>query len=142
MKIKWLFLVISLIGSIYFPFFHYTSIHETGIMKNMVSGKIQLDNPGFHFNVPWILVSKVDTRPQRVCITSVTRTMNCKLARFMPLQYQKLIEREGWKYYWWNNRISFNYGYSDEYRGFRDLIRGYSFSEERNMPFIEIMEAK
>ena len=128
---RWLVILIASLGIFYFPFFHYTSIHEVGIVKNMVSGDLSRDEPGFHFSAPWILVAKLDTRPQRVCITSKSRVMNCRLARVDANNYQALVAREGFRYYWWDNRVSVNFGYDEEYRGIRDLIRGYAFAEEK-----------
>lgn len=124
-------ILVGLLGSIYFPFFHYTGIHEVGVIKNMVSGELSSDDPGFHLSAPWILVSKIDTRPQRVCITSRSRIMRCKLGSLNATYFRDLVTREGFWYYWWDNRISFNFGYDEEYRGIRDLIRGYSFGDEK-----------
>lgn len=129
-----------LVGGIFFllylAFFHYTNIHEVGVMRNIISGELTTDKPGFHFSSPWVLVAKLDTRFQKVCATSHARVMNCKMGRFIPENYQALVEREGFRYYWWDNRISFNFGYDEEYRGERDLIRGYTFTEEK-VSFIE-----
>lgn len=136
---RWLAILIIFTGMIYFPFFHYTSIHEVGVMKNMASGDLTRDEPGFHLSAPWVLVTKIDTRPQRVCITSRARIMRCKLGRFEAIYYKELVAREGFRYYWWDNRVSINFGYNEEYRGIRDLIRGYSFGDE-TAPFVQVGE--
>ena len=49
------------------------------------------------------------------------------LVSFDPNGWREFVNNEGFYYYWWSNRISFNMGYDDEYRGMKDLIRGYSF---------------
>ncbi len=128
---RWLVILITSLGLIYFSCFHYTNIHEVGVVKNMVSGALSHDESGFHFSAPWVLVAKLDTRPQRVCITSRARVMHCRLARVDANNYQALVAREGFRYYWWDNRLSLNLGYDEEYRGIRDLIRGYAFAEEK-----------
>ena len=86
------------------------------MIKNMVSGELSSDDPGFHLSAPWILVSKIDTRPQRVCITSRSRIMRCKLGSLNATYFRDLVTREGFRYYWWDNRISFNFGYDEDSR--------------------------
>lgn len=121
---------------VYLSIFHYTSVHEAGIVKNVITGELKLDTPGVHFTAPWVMVAKIDNRPQKVCVTSHARIIACRMSRFVPEYFQELVDREGFRYYWWDNRISFNFGYDDEYRGDRDLIRGYAFSNEK-VNFIE-----
>jgi hypothetical protein len=75
----------------------------------------------------------------RVCITSASRGFNCKLVQFVPSDYREFVAVQGFSYYWWANRISFNSGYSEEYRGMRDLMRGYTYSVKQ-YPFIKILE--
>lgn len=137
---KWSLVVGVTLGILYLLFFSYNPVHEAAITYNARSGEIHLYEAGPHLSAPWEFVTTIDTRPRRVCITSVAKITNCKLVRFIPSQYQKLIEREGFRYYWWDNRISFNFGYHEEYRGFPDVMRGYTFSAESLPPFIEIME--
>lgn len=129
----------TLIFGFYLPFVHYTAVNEVGIMFNRMDGEVRADTPGLHLSAPWVFVAKVDTRPQRACITSVAKTMTCKLARFVPTHYAEFVKREGFRYYWWDNRISFNLGYFEEYRGVRDVIRGYAFSGAKQK-FVEVME--
>lgn len=123
----------------YLPFFHYTSAHEVGIKFDKWNGIVSRDTPGFNLSPPWVLVAKMETRPLRVCIESVAKVINCKLAEFVPTAFQEFAQREGFRYYWWDNRLSFNSGYHDEYRGSRDLIRGYAFgvSDQR---FVRVLE--
>ena len=120
-------------------FVHYVGQYEVALRFNKVSGELSLDGPGFYISFPWVFAAKIETTPQRVCVTSVTKTMTCKLARFIPAGYTQFAKREGFRYYWWDNRISFNFGYPDEYRGTRDLIRGYAFSGAKQN-FVEVME--
>jgi hypothetical protein len=112
---------------VYLPLFHYTGQHEVGLKFNPFMGTVQADTPGFNFSAPWVAVAKLDTRPQRVCVTTVAKVLVCKLVRFNPEGYSEFVKREGFRYYWLDNRISFNFGYAEEYRGVRDLLRGYAF---------------
>ena len=111
--------------------------NETGIKWNYFTGQVELQPPGWHVTPPWVAVSRVDTRPQRVCVTSASRAVNCRLVSFEPVGYQSFVETEGFRYYWWANRISFNSGYEAEYRGMRDLLRGYAYSVVE-YPFIKV----
>jgi hypothetical protein len=70
----------------------------------------------------------VDTRPVRVCITSTSRSFDCRLVQFQPSEYREFVATQGFYYYWWSNRISFNAGYDEEYRGMKDVLRGYAYS--------------
>lgn len=115
----------------YLSCYHYTPIGHVGLMRNAVNGKVELDHPGVNFSPPWVLVAKLPTTSMRVCISTASRAYNCKLAQFEPQAYQEFIGTEGFRYYWWDNRLSFNMGYEDEYRGAKDLIRGYAFSPKQ-----------
>jgi hypothetical protein len=103
-----------------------------GFAWNLFTGEMQIkDRAGFHIDMPWVWVAHVDIKPMRVCITSSAHAaVNCKLVQFDPSHYKEFLAVEGWRWYWWSNRFSFNSGYSDEYRGFRDVIRGYAFSAQ------------
>ena len=119
---------------------HYTDQYHVAIVRNSWTGELHLDtHGGFHPTAPWVRVARIDTRPIRVCVTSAGRGVNCKLVEFVPAEYQKFVKVQGFGYYWWANRISFNFGYSDEYRGMKDLLRGYAFSAER-YPFVKILD--
>jgi hypothetical protein len=118
----------ALFCMVYLPLFHYTAVHEVGIMHNRISGVVSVDTPGFHLTPPWVFVAKVDTRPQRVCIESVARVVTCRLAMFNRAAYQEFVAREGFRYYWWDNRFSVNFGHDNEYRGTRNIVRAYAFS--------------
>ena len=118
---------------------HYTGPYEVGIAWNFITGNLWLDDvAGFNVTPPWVLVARIDTRPVRVCITSsASAALNCRLVQFKPSAWEEFVEVQGWQYYWLSNRISFNFGYREEYRGVRDLMRGYAFSSKQ-YPFIEI----
>ena len=95
---------------------------------------------GWYVHAPWVFVSTIDTRPQRVCISSSARAaMNCRLVQFNPDEYRSFIRTQGFGFYWWNNRLSFNTGHREEYRGFRDVLRGYAFSAQQ-YEFVTILE--
>jgi hypothetical protein len=59
------------------------------------------------------------------------------LVEFNPKGWKKFIENEGFRYYWLSNRMSFNSGSEEEYRGMDWVIRGYAFSETE-YPFIRV----
>ncbi len=123
---------------IYFPFVHYSEPTQVGLMRNVATGEVKLDTPGWNFSAPWVAVTKLDTNPSRVCLTTAGRAFSCKLVQFVPSEFQLFIATEGFRYYWWDNRISFNFGYSEEYRGQRDLLRGYGYSVKQ-YPFVKVL---
>jgi hypothetical protein len=138
-RVAWLIGFLSTFLMIfYFGWFFHTDLSWVAIVRNQVSGELEIDSvPGWHVRAPWVLASRIDTRPQRVCVVSGGRSFNCKLVQFNIAGWHQFVEMEGFRYYWWSNRISFNGGYSDEYRGMKDLLRGYTFSGKA-YPFITI----
>ncbi|MDB5260633.1 MAG: hypothetical protein JWN37_864 [Candidatus Nomurabacteria bacterium] len=123
---------------IYFPFMHHSEPTQVGIMRNAFTGEVKRDTPGWNLSAPWVKVAKVTTTPLRVCITTTSRAFNCRLVQFVPEEYEVFVRTEGFRYYWWANRISYNHGYDEEYRGMRDIMRGYAYSAKR-YPFIKIL---
>lgn len=124
-------------------FVHYQETNQVAIMRNMITNEIRLeDRAGFHVSEPWIQVARIDTRPMKVCISSASRAFNCKLAQFNPTYYREFVAVEGFHYYWFYNRFSFNWGYDadEEYRGMGDVLRGYAFSVQQ-YPFVEVSAA-
>ncbi len=118
---------------------HYTEPNEVALVWNMVSGKIELDDhAGFSLTPPWAAVARIDTRPMRVCLTSSARSFNCKLVQFEPNAYREFIAVEGFHYYWLANRLSYNSGYDDEYRGIKDILRGFSYGAKK-YSFIRVL---
>jgi hypothetical protein len=131
---------ISLIFLFWTFCFHWTESYEIALTRNVFTKNLEIDSiGGFNLSSPWIQVVKIDTRPTRICITSSTRNFNCKLVQFDKEYYKEFIQTEGFRYYWWDNRISFNLGYDDEYRGMKDLLRGYTF-DRQNRNFIRIID--
>lgn len=124
---------------IYLPFLHYTEPTEVGIARNLVTGDLYLDAPGWNVSAPWVAVAKIDVRPTRVCVTTAGRGFSCKLVQFHKDAYREFVQTEGFYYYWWANRISVNFGYGEEYRGVRDLLRGYAYGV-MPYPFIKILQ--
>lgn len=122
--------------AIYLTCMHFVDSTHVGIQRNLITGQNSLSQPGLHFTAPWVLVAQLPHTPVRVCITSASRSGNCKLVEFNPEHYKEFIATEGFRYYWWDNRISFNSGY-ETYRGYRDLYRGYAFGMQA-YPFITI----
>ena len=136
--LRGIFLVTSFILLSYLTCFHYTDYHTSAISRNLITGETSVDTvAGFNLTAPWVQVARIDTRPHRICITSSTRNFNCYLVEFVPSEYNELIELEGFRYYWWANRISFNFGHDEEYRGIRDIFRGYTF-DDKPQPFLKI----
>lgn len=125
--------------SFYLGFVHHTDTTEMGVRFNYVTGIIESDSSGWHITAPWVKVAKIDLRPSRVCVESAGQGYNCRLVRFVPEQYLKFVDTQGFHYWWWANRISFNMGYRSESRGMHDLMRGYTYST-RPYPFVEIMD--
>jgi hypothetical protein len=120
----------------YLAFVNYLEAYQVGLARNLFTGQIMLQNHGgYYTTAPWVQVSRIDTRPVQVCITSDTRAFNCKLVQFEPSAYKEFIATQGFRYYWWANRISFNFGYPEEYRGMRDILRGYSYGIKK-YPFV------
>lgn len=117
---------------VYVFLINHVAYHEAGIAWNRLTGSLDLQRGGFHVTLPWVAVSNVDLRPQRVCITSNAspRAVSCKLVRFEPIHYREFVATEGHRYYWWANRISVNFGYDEEYRGMKDIFRGYAYASD------------
>ncbi len=127
------------LGLFYLAFVNYTEAYEVGITRNIVTGEVTLqDRGGFHFTTLWVQVSRTDIRPVRVCITSATRAFNCKLVQFEHSAYKEFVAVQGFQYYWLANRISFNFGYAEEYRGMKDLLRGYAYGVKK-YPFVTVL---
>ena len=123
---------LTTVGCFYLACVHYTETYQAGIAWNRITGELKLDeHAGFHITSPWVAVSRIDTRPIRVCVTSSGRGFNCKLVQFEPSAYKEFVAVQGFHYYWLSNRISFNAGYDEEYRGMRDLLRGYAYSVKK-----------
>ena len=138
-KIIYLSVSVLILFLSYIAFFHFTENYEFGITYNLFTGETKPDgHPGFHLSAPWILVAKADTRPQKVSIVSASRNLNCRLVQFDTTQWRELIRIEGFRYYWWYNRISFNSG-QETFRGFRNLLLGHSYGVTRGK-FVKILQ--
>lgn len=120
-------------------FYNKVNIGQIGISKNLLTGEIARQNPGIYFSPPWVLVSRISTKPIRVEVPTRGRGFSAKLVEFQPDHYAKFVDTEGWRYYWLDNRLSFNYGHEEEYRGFRNLMLGYAYSN-KNYEFVKIVK--
>jgi hypothetical protein len=118
---------------------NYLEPTEIGIARNIISGNMWIQEGGIHVSWPWVWVSKIDTRPVRVAVNSAGHGYSAKLVQFKKENWQDFVALEGWRYWWWANRISFNFGYDDEYRGMRDIMRGYAYSPKQ-FPFLVVLE--
>jgi hypothetical protein len=123
----------------YLLFLNYTEPTELGIARNRVTGEMWAQKGGgWHMTAPWVSVSVIDTRPVRVHVTSAGHGYSAKLVQFDSNEWQEFVQIEGFRYYWWANRISINFGYNDEYRGMRDIMRGHAFGTKQ-YKFIKIL---
>lgn len=125
--------------AIYFAFFTHVEPTERGIARNWVTGELRLLEPGWHVSSPWTWVAMVDIRPMRVSVQSAGRGFSAKLVQFDVAGWREFVQTEGWRYYWWANRISFNAGHAEEHRGMKDILRGYAYGH-RPYPFVKIIE--
>jgi len=120
----------SITTTVWLSVSNYTAFNEVGLARDRVTGALWIQAPGVHFTWPWVAVSAIDTRPIRVCVTSAGKGFSCKLVRFVPSAYREFVATEGHYYYWFANRLSFNFGYHEEYRGMKDLMRGYAYGSK------------
>lgn len=124
----------------YLMFINYTEPTELGIARNKISGKMWVqETGGWKITKPWVLVSTIDLRPMRVAVVSAGHGYCAKLIQFDPKNWQEFVAVEGFRYYWWANRFSFNFGYNEEYRGMKDIMRGYGF-DIKQYSFVKILE--
>jgi len=134
-------LLIAAIGLIfYLLFLHHTEQYEVAVVADRIKGSLTVDaRSGLHLTAPWVQVSIIDLRPMRACVYNAGRSVHCKLVQFDQAGISEFLSLEGFRYYWWDNRISYNSGYREEYRGMRDLIRGYAFGI-KNYSFIHRLQ--
>lgn len=119
---------------------HYLYYKEVGVTFNLFTGETGLlAQGGWNPLPPWVLMSRIDTKPVRLCIMSSGRGVNCRLVRFEADKYGDFVAAEGFRLYWWSNRISFNLGHDETYRGIKDILRGYAFAAQK-YPFITVLE--
>lgn len=123
----------------YFACMNYTGPTRVGIARNYITGEMWLqEGGGWFITAPWVLVARIDTRPMRVAVISAGHGYSGKLVQFNPRAWQEFVATEGFHYYWWYNRLSINFGYNEEYRGMRDIIRGHAYGAKR-YTFIKIL---
>ncbi len=137
---KKLLILFGILSLFFYMFcYHYTDNYEFGLTQNIISGRIAPDNhSGHHLTAPWVLVTKIDIRPHKVCIASASRNMVCRLVQFDTTHWRELIRIEGFHYYWLYNRISFNWS-QETYRGVDNLLLGHSYGANRGK-FVKILQ--
>lgn len=124
--------VISFWIFFYMPCIYHIDTNELGVEWNPIKGELRADSvPGYYVSAPWERVSKIDLRPQRVTISTTANCLNYKLVAFDRRYWREFVNTQGFGYWWWNNRLSFNAGYGEESRGFKDVMRGYAYSRSR-----------
>lgn len=138
-RILGLVIVALLLFISYLTFFNHVDVTHVGIARNRVSGETWLQQPGWYLTAPWTQIARIDTRPMRVTVTTAGHGFSAKLIQFQVAGWKEFVTTEGFHYYWWYNRISFNFGYKEEYRGFRDIMRGYAYGAKQ-YSFIKILE--
>lgn len=130
--------VLVLVFLLYVSFVNHNEPTEIGIARNLISGEMWMQEGGWYVGPPWAWVSRIDTRPVRLAVTSAGRGYSAKLVQFQKDHWREFVAVEGWRYWWLANRISFNSGYDEEYRGMRDILRGYAYGAKR-YPFIAVL---
>ncbi len=122
-------------------FFHYTDVNEVAICRNIITGETYLDSiAGPNITAPWVQVAQIDTRPRRICVECDCKNISCMLVTFKKEEWKEFVRVEGFRYYWWANRFSFNMSHKKTYRGVDDILKGYAFDGSKHK-FIEIKEA-
>lgn len=143
LKKKWISVPLSavlLVYVLYASFITHNEPTQIGIARNLITGEMwSQDDGGYFFSAPWTWVARIDTRPVRVAVTSGGHGYSGRLVQFDKNYWKEFVEIEGWRYWWWSNRISINFGYDEEYRGMRDILRGYAYSP-KHYPFVVILE--
>jgi len=131
--------IVAALGLFWLTCIHFTEAYQMGIRWNRFTGELSCDNAaGFHLSAPWIAVSRIDTRPMRVGVTTAGRGFSYKLVQFQPGAWREFVATEGFRYWWFANRFSYNSGYAEEYRGMRDILRGYAYGAKQ-YPFVKVL---
>jgi hypothetical protein len=134
-------LLLALVFCGYLMFVNYLEPTYVGIARNTITGDMWLqDAAGIHFTWPWVRVARIPTCPLRVSVLSAGRGFSSKLVQFDPVYWREFVQVEGFHYYWWYNRFSFNWGYQEEYRGARDIMRGHAYSPKQYLFIKELAE--
>lgn len=132
-KIKYILILFTTLLTFWIGFIHWTNVHQVAIKRNIFTGEMSIDTiPGINISAPWVQVSRIDVRPVRVCVDCSCRNINCRLVTFKHEYWKDFVDKEGFRYYWWANRFSINIGNREEYRGMKNILRGYSFDDEQN----------
>lgn len=128
----------TLLVFVWLLFIHYTPQGIATLDRNIISGEITLNKKmGINFSYPWVQSTKIDLRPTRYCLDCSCSNMNCYLAQFDELGLDDFIKKEGWSYYWLRNRLSFNMGHQNEWRGWDNVLRGYVLDSDHEFKFIK-----
>ena len=110
--------------------FSYNTWHHVSIERNWLTGKTILNEAGFKITPPWTQVIRIDTRPAKVCVECSCRGITCELVQFDKNGWEEFLAIEGFRYYWLSNRVSINFGHENEYRGMKNILRGYAFDKK------------
>ena len=130
---------ILLLCLLYFGLMSRIEPGEVGIARNWITGTMRLYTPGWRIDWPWVGVAHIDTKPVFVSASSTGRGYSAKLVQFEPAAWHEFVNTEGWRYYWLDNRLSYNWGFKEECRGMASVFRGYAYSSHR-YPFITVLK--
>lgn len=123
----------------YLIFLNHIEPDDVGIARNVISGQMWLQKAGWHVTAPWTFVARVGVNPVRVVVPTAGRGFSAKLVQFNPEAWREFVATEGFRYYWWANRFSINFGCREEHRGMRSILLGYAYSAKR-YPFVTVLE--
>lgn len=142
LKKRWVvvaMLVVTILAVCGFFTVNYNEPTQIGIARNLITGEMVMQEGGIYFKPPWVWVVRIDTRPVRLGIMSGGRGYDAKLVQFDKRYWKEFVAIEGWRYYWFSNRISLNFGHESTYRGMDDVMIGYAYSSKK-YPFVVILE--
>lgn len=139
--IKRSFTTATIILLLYLTCFAYLDTYHIAIDRNIFTGENTIDSThGFELSAPWVMVSRIDTRPMAVNIPSSARVLNRRLVQFVPAHWKEFVDMEGYEYWWWRNRYSWNFGHDEENKGIKDVFIGYAYSGVQHKFLREIKE--
>jgi hypothetical protein len=130
------YLIVLLLSLLTYSIVEWNSPTNISIYKNIFSGEMGVYKSGLHISPPWVITRKINLEPRRFCIQCDCRNSTCNLIRFNPDGWKEFIDKEGFRFYWFSNRISFNQS-NITYRGLDNILYGYSF-DSMEYGFIEV----
>lgn len=127
-KRKLLIIISAVIFISWLLLFNHIEPGEIGIGYNAINAQLFILTTGYHITNPWSLISIISIKPMRVSVQSGGKGYSAKLVQFNSKGWKDFVIREGFRYYWWSNRLSYNISHIEEHRGMEDILRGYAYS--------------